>query len=215
MKHFLLLLTLCLGACSTWQPYKDQNLEFLQHIQQDPKSYQNAIVSFTGEVQGFTQTTNEIRLVLKTDVPFYYYATGRGNSLSYELILVVYPKTNPQMFSIHKQDTVKILARVDQYEKRKNRLGYEIGVLHLKAFALSNRTKKADIFHATSPEKQLYESWKKGKLFYKETPEQIVALYPAPVSPKTTIKNQPSKTAQAVSKDIVYDEAEEDFILDP
>lgn len=212
-RIFSLIFLLGLGACSALQPYKDQSLEELKDIAHHPDQYTGKIVSFGGEIKGLTEDTKTIRLVLKTDVPFYYYATGKGNALSYELLLVDYPKNAPQMSGLKQGDEVKILARVRNYQTRTNMLGTPIGVLHLTAFALADRTRKQDFFHTTSPEKQLYESWKRGRLFYEETPERIAALYPTttlvpPVTPPQTQKEIPA------AHPIVYDE-EEDFILTP
>lgn len=212
MKRILGIgLALLGGACSALQPYKDQSLEYLKNIEQNPAAYQGQVVSFGGEVKGTTEDTRRIRLVLKTDVPFYYAAVGKSNA--YELILVEYPKASPQMSGLEKGNTVKVLARVDTYQTRKNTLGMPIGVLHLRAFALANRTQKYDLFHTTSPEKQLYESWKKGRLFYQESAEQISVLYPAaaaekPLSPKPATAPQP----QPAEREIVYDEVE-DFVI--
>ena len=216
MKRFFFFLTITLlGACSAWQPYKDYSLDELKNIEKNPTAYLGKIVSFTGDVKGLTEGTQTLRMVLQTDVPFYYYATGKGNSLSYELILVTFPKTSPAMTHIQKSNTVKVLARVNTYEKRKNALGMPIGVLHLNAFALTDRNQKVDFFHTTSPEKELYTSWKSGRLFYQETPEQIVALHPslpAPVAPPA--QATPAATPAQTPREIVYDE-EEEFVLTP
>ena len=120
-------------------PYKDQDLNYLHGIEQNPQNYMDKVVSFGGEVQGVTEDTNLLRLVLKIDVPLYYYAIGK-DTLSYELLLVTYEKKDlPQMTGIKKGHLVKVLARVANYETRKNLVGKEVAVLHLKAFALSNR----------------------------------------------------------------------------
>ncbi len=212
---FCLLATL-LTACSGLQPYKAQSLDYLKNIEASPADYQGKIVSFGGEVKGLTEDTHILRLVLKTDVPFYYYATGRGNSLSYELLLVDYAKSQPTMSGIQKGYDVKILARVTSYEKHTNMLGNPIGVLRLTAIAVADRTQKKDFFHEVSPDKELYDSWQQGRLFYEETPEQISALYPAPMPTQTAVKPQPAKPIEPknipAAPEIVYDE-EEEFVL--
>ncbi len=218
MKHiFCVLLAAALAACSGLQPYKDQSLAELKDIANHPQEYTGKIVSFSGEIKGLTEDIKRIRLVLKTDVPFYYYATGKGNANSYELLLVDYPKPTPQISGLKKGNDIKILARVSSYETRQNMLGIPIGVLRVTAFALTDRTLKQDWFHTTSPEKELYASWKAGRLFYKETPAKIVSLYPAPkLKPTTTPApaQQPAKKISPATTEIVYDE-EEDFVLTP
>ena len=216
MKHLIgILIAVLLSACSALQPYKDQSLDELKNIAHHPEHYYGKIISVSGEVKGTTEDTTRLRLVLKTDVPFYYYATGKGNALSYELILVEYTKPAPAMTGIQKGNDTRVLARVSSYEKRQNLLGMEIGILHLSAFAVADRTQKQDFFHETAPEQQLYESWKKGRLFYEETPEQIIAQYPAPSiakAPAPTEQPTPGKTISPAARDIVYDE-EEEFVL--
>ena len=213
MKCFyLFIFTLLIGACSGLQPYKNQNLDYLKDLEQRPAEYQGKVVSFGGEVKGITEDTQHLRLVLKTDVPFYYYATGKGNSLSYELLLVEYIKPLPSMSGIAKGNTVKVLARVGTYEKRKNRLGIQIGVLHLNAFALTDRPQKKDLFYTSSPEVQLYESWKTGRLFYQDSAEQISALYKEPVAPQKAPAKKAKDKPPVVAREIVYDEVE-DFII--
>lgn len=212
MKAFLLFLfSVLLAACSGWQPYKDQSLEYLKSIEQNPEDYIGKVVSFSGEVKGITEDIHTLRLVLKTDVPFYYAALGKTNA--YELILVDYAKPAPAMSGLEKGHDVKVLARVSHYEKRKNMIGAEIGVLRLDAFALTDRSQKKDFFHETSPEKQLYESWRKGRLFYQETPAEIEVLYPSP-QPGTPTQSapQPAQKISPAAHEIVYDE-EEDFVL--
>ena len=140
-------------------PYKDQNLDYLNGIEQNPDAYRGQVVSFGGEVQGTTEDTLRLRLVLKIDAPLYYYATGKGDSLSYELLLVSFNKKGmPQMTGLQKGHHIKVLARVSSYEKRKNFTGKDIAVLHLLAFAITDRTANKDFFRPESPDKQLYES---------------------------------------------------------
>ena len=209
------LLALWLAACSGLQPYKDQSLDQLKNIAHHPDQYTGKIVSFGGEIKGLVEDTQTIRLVLKTEVPFYYYATGKGNTLSYELLLADYPKPTPAMSGLTKGTEIKILARVTDYKKRNNMLGNEIGILQLTAFALADRRRKQDFFHTTAPEKQLYESWKAGRLFYQETPEQIIALYPAAaVQPPAAHSAPTDKKISPAAHELVYDE-EEEFVLTP
>ena len=214
MNRFILFLfSVLFAACSGLQPYKDQSLEYLKSMEQNPEDYIGKVVCFSGEIKGLTEDARHIHLVLKTDVPFYYAAIGKTNA--YELILVDYAKPAPAMSGLEKGNDVKVLARVHNYEKRKNMIGTEIGVLRLEAFALSDRSQKKDFFHTTSPEKQLYESWKKGRLFYQETPAEIEVLYPAP-QPGTPAQSapQPAKKISPAAHEIVYDE-EEEFVLAP
>lgn len=168
---FIFILCAFLAACSSIIPYKDQNLDYLQGIEKDPAAYRGKVVSFGGEVKGVTEDALRLRLVLKVDAPLYYYATGQGNALSYELLLVSFNKRGmPQMTGIQKGRHVKVLARVSSYETRKNFTGKDIVVLHLIAFAVSDRTKNQDFFRPEPPDRQLYESWKKGRLFLKNRP---------------------------------------------
>lgn len=227
MKQFLILFFCAfLGACSSMIPYKDQDLNYLHGIEQNPQNYMNKVVAFGGEVQGITEDTNRLRLVLKIDVPLYYYAIGK-DTLSYELLLVTYDKKDiTQMTGIKKGNLVKVLARVSNYETRKNLVDKEVAVLHLKAFALSNREKNKDFFQSTSPEKELYESWKAGRLFFEEQPEDltnsapVVQPTPKPVKEKT-IRLLPIREKEEELKPIsdpipggiIFDEEEEPFIL--
>ena len=95
-------------------PYKDQNLDYLNGIEQNPDAYRGQVVSFGGVVQGVTEDTLRLRLVLKIDAPLYYYATGKGDSLSYELLLVSFNKKGmPQMTGLQKGRHIKVLARVN------------------------------------------------------------------------------------------------------
>ncbi len=214
---FLAFVALLLAACSGLQPYKDQSVEQLKTIAQHPQDFYNQVVSFAGEIKGLTEDTRLIRLVLKTDIPFYYYATGKGNAHSYELLLVEYLKPIPQMSGLKKGDEIKILARVSRYEKRPNMLGSEIGVLHLTAFALAQRSQKKDWFLPTSPEKELYEAWKAGRLFYTQTADEIIALYPPAPAPQAQPASQATSQQPApknpAAHEIMYDE-EEDFVLE-
>ena len=210
MKRFLLAMcTALLTACSAFAPYKNQSTDYLKNMEENPAKYRGKVVSFGGEIKGVAEDTQRIRLVLKTDIPFYYAAVGKSNE--YELLLVEYPKPTPQMSGITQGNTVKVLARVGTYEKRQNAIGMPIGVLHLRAFALTNRTQKKDFFHTTSPEKQLYESWKKGRLFYQESAEKISAQYPPePTDPATSKPTKKSTSKPAPT--IIYDEVE-DFVI--
>ena len=212
MKPFLLLfLTLWLGACSAMIPYKNQNLEYLHGIEENPDAYRGKVVSFGGEVKGITEDARRMRLIIKIDVPLYYYATGK-DPLSYELLLISFDKKGmPQMTGIQKGSDVKVLARVANYETRKNLTGKPIAVLHLIAFAVADRTRDRDFFRPEPPYKQLYESWKSGKLFYSEQPQEVEARHPA-VQRKTMsfIPLPPAVQEETPkpSKGIVYDEEE-------
>ena len=212
MKRFLMIMCAALlTACSAFAPYKNQSTDYLQHIEQSPATYWGKIVSFGGEVKGITEDTQLIRLVLKTEVPFYYAAVGKSNE--YELILVEYKKPTPPMSGITQGNSVKVLAHVDTYEKRKNAIGMPIGVLHLRAFALTNRSQKKDFFHTSSPEKQLYESWKRGRLFYQDSAEEISTQYPPdPKTPAVPAVSKPAKKITPQPTTIVYDEVE-DFVI--
>lgn len=226
MKQFLIL-TLCAlcalaAACSSIIPYKDQNLDYLQGIEKDPSAYRGQVVSFGGEVKGITEDALRLRLVLKIDAPLYYYATGKGNSLSYELLLVSFNKRGmPRMTGIQKGRHVKVLARVSSYETRKNFTGKDIVVLHLIAFAISDRTKNKDFFRPEPPDRQLYESWKKGRLFFEESAQDIIKRYPPPEPPSLPAvktvpqKNDATQPEPAAPKGIVFDAEEPPFILPP
>ena len=210
-------------------PYKDQDLNYLHGIEQNPQNYMDKVVAFGGEVQGITEDTNQLRLVLKIDVPLYYYAIGK-DTLSYELLLVTYDKKGlTHMTGIKKGDFVKVLARVASYETRKNLVGKEVAVLHLKAFALSNRDKNKDFFHQENPEQELYQSWKAGRLFFEEKPEDFIQ----PPLPSVTPTPKPTKEknvrflpirekeeehkpiSEPIPGGIIFDEEEEPFILSP
>ncbi len=222
MKKWLILFC-CVwtAACSSLLPYKDQNLDYLQGIEKNPNAYRGQVVAFGGEVKGITEDTLRLRLVLKIDAPLYYYATGKGNAFSYEMLLVSFNKRGmPAMTGIKKGHTVKVLARVSNYETRKNFTGKDIAVLHLIAFALADHTTHRDFFRPESPDRQLYESWKEGRLFFEESAQDVISRCPAakpaaaaPVLP--TAAPQPSPAAPAPEKGIVFDEEEPPFILPP
>lgn len=218
MKRFLGLLGgLLLAACSAMIPYKDQNLDYLQGIEKDPAAYRGQVVSFGGEVKGITEDALRLRLVLKIDAPLYYYATGKGDSLSYELLLVTFNKRSmPQMTGIKKGHTLKVLARVSGYEKRKNFTSKDIAVLHLLAFALADRTTGKDVFRPESPEKQLYDSWKVGRLFYEDSAQDIIRRYPPkqPVQWKgEALPPAPAPAPKEPAEGIVFDPEDPPFIL--
>ncbi|WP_428080983.1 hypothetical protein [Candidatus Avelusimicrobium alvi] len=220
---FIFILCAFLAACSSIIPYKDQNLDYLQGIEKDPAAYRGKVVSFGGEVKGVTEDALRLRLVLKVDAPLYYYATGQGNALSYELLLVSFNKRGmPQMTGIQKGRHVKVLARVSSYETRKNFTGKDIVVLHLIAFAISDRTKNQDFFRPEPPDRQLYESWKKGRLFFEESAQDIIERYPAPAPRALPVVNAaPPLTPPAPAEKpaelqgIVFDAEEPPFILPP
>lgn len=220
---FIFILCAFLAACSSIIPYKDQNLDYLQGIEKDPAAYRGKVVSFGGEVKGVTEDALRLRLVLKVDAPLYYYATGQGNALSYELLLVSFNKRGmPQMTGIQKGRHVKVLARVSSYETRKNFTGKDIVVLHLIAFAVSDRTKNQDFFRPEPPDRQLYESWKKGRLFFEESAQDIIERYPAPAPRALPVVNAaPPLTPPAPEekpaepRGIVFDAEEPPFILPP
>ncbi len=199
-------------------PYKNQNLDYLHGIEQDPSAYRGKVVSFGGEVKGVTEDTRRMRLVIKIDVPFYYYATGK-DPLSYELLLISFDKKGmPQMTGIQKGSNIKVLARVANYETRKNLTGKPIAVLHLIAFALADRDREKDFFRPEPPYKQLYESWKAGRLFFDEQPQEIEARYPAPQRKTMTFiplppPSEEKKPSPAPGPGIVYDEEEPAFVL--
>lgn len=199
-------------------PYKNQNLDYLHGIEQNPDAYRGKVVSFGGEVKGVTEDARRMRLVIKIDVPFYYYATGK-DPLSYQLLLISFDKKGmPQMTGIQKGSDVKVLARVANYETRKNLTGKPIAVLHLIAFALADRDRDRDFFRPEPPYKQLYESWKAGRLFFNEQPQEIEARHPAIQRKTMTFFPFPPRKEEekpAPSKDIVYDEEEPTFVLPP
>lgn len=218
-KLSLLFLALFLSACSALIPYKNQNLDYLHGIEENPDDYRGKVVSFGGKVKGVTEDTRRMRLIIKIDVPFYYYATGK-DPLSYELLLISFDKKGmPQMTGIQKRSNIKVLARVANYETRKNLTGKPIAVLHLIAFALADRDREQDFFRPEPPSKQLYESWKAGRLFFNEQPQEIEQRYPAPQ--RKTLEFFPQfaqpqhETQKPAEKGIVYDDEEPAFILPP
>ena len=217
-KLSLLFLTTFLCACSSMIPYKNQNLDYLHGIEQNPDAYRGKVVSFGGEVKGVTEDARRMRLIIKIDVPFYYYATGK-DPLSYQLLLISFDKKGmPQMTGIQKGSDVKVLARVANYETRKNLTGKPIAVLHLIAFALADRNRDRDFFRPEPPYKQLYESWKAGRLFFNEQPQEIEARHPAVQRKTMTFFPLPPRTEEekpAPAKGIVYDEEEPAFVLPP
>lgn len=225
MKKFLsLLFCLFAAACSSMIPYKDQNLDYLQGIEKDPAAYRGQVVSFGGEVKGTTEDTLRLRLVLKIDAPLYYYATGKGNALSYELLLVTFNKRSmPAMTGIKKGHEIKVLARVSSYETRKNFTGKDIAVLHLLAFAISDRTLHKDFFRPETPDRQLYESWKEGRLFFEESAQEVIARYPVPAGQDMPVPvyvppaqaPAPAPAAPEPEKGIVFDPEEPTFIVAP
>lgn len=221
MKKLIpLLFAAFLTACSSMIPYKNQNLDYLHDMEQNPDAYRGKVVSFGGKVKGVSEDARRARLIIKIDVPLYYYATGK-DPLSYELLLISFDKKGmPQMTGIQKGSEVKVLARAANYETRKNLTGKPIAVLHLIAFALADRTRNKDFFRPEPPYKQLYESWKAGKLFFKEQPQEIEAKFPAiqrktmtffPLPPAGKAEPAPAEKPQG----IVYDEEEPTFVLPP
>ena len=201
-------------------PYKDQNLDYLQGIEKDPNAYRGQVVAFGGEVAGITEDTLRLRLVMKIDAPLYYYATGKGNALSYEMLLVTFNKRGmPQMTGIKKGHQIKVLARVGSFETRKNFTGKDIAVLHLIAFALADQTKHRDFFRRETPERQLYESWKEGKLFFEESAQDVISRCPKVKAPQLPEKFRrplpPPPPPPEPERGIVFDEEEPTFVLDP
>lgn len=91
-------------------PYKDQNLDYLYSIQKDFAAYKGAVVAFNGEVAGVRETTQNMRIILRIDTPLYYYATGKGNNLSYEMIYVRFTKDVPRPTAIIQGHKLKYWA---------------------------------------------------------------------------------------------------------
>ena len=96
-------------------------------------------------------------------------------------------------------------------------MGKNIAVLRLEAIALANRTKKKDFFRTQSPDAQLYDSWKKGRLFFEEQPQEIIEQYPPETTPQEKVISKPANStplppAPLPPAGIVFDE-EETFIL--
>ena len=226
MKH-LALLTLCLSlaACNSLFPYKGQSLDDLNRMVQTPEKYQGNIVSFAGEIRGIIEDIRQVKLVLKIDTPLYYYATGQ-DPLSYQFLLVTFRKEQPQPTGLSVGDPLKILAKIDRAETRTNKLGNSVCVLLLDAIALSDRPRKKDFFHTAAPDKQLYDSWKAGRLFFKETPPQIVAAFPpapvqqaakpdAPQTPTTPLAPaEVSTPADDEKRGIVFDPEESPLVFE-
>lgn len=232
MKHTLfLLLAGVLTACSSIIPYKDQNLDYLYSIQEDPSAYKGAVVAFNGDVVGIRENNKSIRLILRIDTPLYYYATGKGNSLSYEMLYVLFSKEKPRASKIAKNNKVKVLGRVDGYITRQDGYGNTAGVVRLRAVALADRTQDKDFYLSDPASAALYASWKEGKLFFEESAEQVLSRFPQPTSPssaqkqKASLPPQKPKPAQAAKPakekkpeppaGIVFDPEDPPFILFP
>lgn len=208
-------------------PYKDQNLDYLYSIQKDFAAYKGAVVAFNGEVAGVRETTQNMRIILRIDTPLYYYATGKGNNLSYEMIYVRFTKDVPRPTAIIQGHKLKVLGRVDGYEKRQDTYtGKTLGVVRLDAIALADRTTGKDFIRQDAPSNALYQSWKAGKLFFEESAESVLRAFPpAPtaepkpksVKPvkKTPKKETPKPAVIPPSAGIVFDEEEPPFILPP
>lgn len=202
MKNtFLFIFCFLLAACSGVMPYKDQNLDYLYSIQKDPSAYKGAVVAFNGEVAGIRENDKSIRLILRIDTPLYYYATGKGNSLSYEMLYVLFGKEKPRVSKIARGHKVKVLARVDGYITRQDGYGNTAGVVRVRAIALADRSQDKD-FHRTDPASTaLYTSWKKGKLFFEESAEQVLSRVPAPPAPTEPKKEE--KPLPPVKKEVL------------
>ncbi|WP_428078173.1 hypothetical protein [Candidatus Avelusimicrobium faecicola] len=224
---FLLFSCFCLGACSSVMPYKDQNLDYLYSIQKDFAAYKGAVVAFNGEVAGVRETTQNMRIILRIDTPLYYYATGKGNNLSYEMIYVRFTKDVPRPTAIIQGHKLKVLGRVDGYEKRQDTYtGKTLGVVRLDAIALADRTTGKDFIRQDAPSNALYQSWKAGKLFFEESAESVLRAFPPAPTPepkpkavkpvkKTPKKETPKPAVIPPSAGIVFDEEEPPFILPP
>ncbi len=160
-------------------PYKDQNLDYLYSIQKDFAAYKGAVVAFNGEVAGVRETAQNMRIILRIDTPLYYYATGKGNNLSYEMIYVRFTKDVPRPTAIIQGHKLKVLGRVDGYEKRQDTYtGKTLGVVRLDAIALADRTTGKDFIRQDAPSNALYQSWKAGKLFFEESAESVLRAFP-------------------------------------
>lgn len=224
---FLLFSCFCLGACSSVMPYKDQNLDYLYSIQKDFAAYKGAVVAFNGEVAGVRETTQNMRIILRIDTPLYYYATGKGNNLSYEMIYVRFTKDVPRPTAIIQGHKLKVLGRVDGYEKRQDTYtGKTLGVVRLDAIALADRTTGKDFIRQDAPSNALYQSWKAGKLFFEESAESVLRAFPPAPTPepkpkavkpvkKTPKKETPKPAVIPSAAGIVFDEEEPPFILPP
>lgn len=208
-------------------PYKDQNLDYLYSIQKDFAAYKGAVVAFNGEVAGVRETAQNMRLILRIDTPLYYYATGKGNNLSYEMIYVRFTKDVPRPTAIIQGHKLKVLGRVDGYEKRQDTYtGKTLGVVRLDAIALADRTTGKDFIRQDAPSNALYQSWKAGKLFFEESAESVLRAFPPAPTPepkpkavkpvkKTPKKETPKPAVIPPSAGIVFDEEEPPFILPP
>ena len=208
-------------------PYKDQNLDYLYSIQKDFAAYKGAVVAFNGEVAGVRETTQNMRIILRIDTPLYYYATGKGNNLSYEMIYVRFTKDVSRPTAIIQGHKLKVLGRVDGYEKRQDTYtGKTLGVVRLDAIALADRTTGKDFIRQDAPSNALYQSWKAGKLFFEESAESVLRAFPPAPTPepkpkavkpvkKTPKKETPKPAVIPPSAGIVFDEEEPPFILPP
>lgn len=208
-------------------PYKDQNLDYLYSIQKDFAAYKGAVVAFNGEVAGVRETAQNMRIILRIDTPLYYYATGKGNNLSYEMIYVRFTKDVPRPTAIIQGHKLKVLGRVDGYEKRQDTYtGKTLGVVRLDAIALADRTTGKDFIRQDAPSNALYQSWKAGKLFFEESAESVLRAFPPASTPepkpkavkpvkKTPKKETPKPAVIPPAAGIVFDEEEPPFILPP
>ena len=208
-------------------PYKDQNLDYLYSIQKDFAAYKGAVVAFNGEVAGVRETAQNLRIILRIDTPLYYYATGKGNNLSYEMIYVRFTKDVPRPTAIIQGHKLKVLGRVDGYEKRQDTYtGKTLGVVRLDAIALADRTTGKDFIRQDAPSNALYQSWKAGKLFFEESAESVLRAFPPAPTPepkpkavkpvkKAPKKETPKPTVLPPAAGIVFDEEEPPFILPP
>lgn len=208
-------------------PYKDQNLDYLYSIQKDFAAYKGAVVAFNGEVAGVRETAQNMRIILRIDTPLYYYATGKGNNLSYEMIYVRFTKDVPRPTAIIQGHKLKVLGRVDGYEKRQDTYtGKTLGVVRLDAIALADRTTGKDFIRQDAPSNALYQSWKAGKLFFEESAESVLRAFPPAPTPepkpkavkpvkKAPKKETPKPAVIPPAAGIVFDEEEPPFILPP
>lgn len=208
-------------------PYKDQNLDYLYSIQKDFAAYKGAVVAFNGEVSGVRETAQNMRIILRIDTPLYYYATGKGNNLSYEMIYVRFTKDVSRPTAIIQGHKLKVLGRVDGYEKRQDTYtGKTLGVVRLDAIALADRTTGKDFIRQDAPSNALYQSWKAGKLFFEESAESVLRAFPPAPTPepkpkavkpvkKAPKKETPKPAVIPPAAGIVFDEEEPPFILPP
>lgn len=208
-------------------PYKDQNLDYLYSIQKDFAAYKGAVVAFNGEVAGVRETAQNLRIILRIDTPLYYYATGKGNNLSYEMIYVRFTKDVPRPTAIIQGHKLKVLGRVDGYEKRQDTYtGKTLGVVRLDSIALADRTTGKDFVRQDAPSNALYQSWKAGKLFFEESAESVLRAFPPAPTPepkpkavkpvkKVQKKETPKPAVLPPAAGIVFDEEEPPFILPP